>query len=96
MGPHVARMAGQKGICQCFNDVTVNAAQVMRLQGHGREVGRDVSFVLLQARNAVQTIRLRTNQLKVSRKGEVLADTQELVTTLTTKSHGAKVRFLRP
>ena len=48
MGLHVAQMTSQKGIRQCIDAVTVNAAKVMRLQGRGLEVGPDASFVLLQ------------------------------------------------
>ena len=65
MGLHVAQMTSQKGIPQCFDAVTVNAAKVMHLPGYCMEVGCDASFVLLQARDAVEAIRLQENRLKV-------------------------------
>ncbi len=71
MGLHVAQMTSQKGIRQCFDAVTVNAAKVMHLQGYGLEVGCDASFVLLQARDAVEAIRLRANRLKVWKSGKL-------------------------
>ena len=83
MGLHVAQMTSQKGIRQCFDAVTVNAAKVMHLQGYGLEVGCDASFVLLQARDAVEAIRLRANRLKVWKKGVLLAETAEVVARLT-------------
>jgi len=39
MGLHVAQMTNQKGIRQCFDAVTTNAAKVMHLQGYGLDVG---------------------------------------------------------
>ena len=39
------------------------------LQGYGLEVGCDASFVLLQARDTIEAIRLRANRLKVWKKG---------------------------
>ena len=69
MGLHLAQMTSQKRIRACFDAVTTNVAKVMRLQGYGLEVSCNVSFVLLQARNAVEAIRLRADRLKVWRKG---------------------------
>ena len=79
MGLHVAQMTSQKGISDCFEAVTTNAAKVMHLEGYGLEPGCDASFVLLQAQDAMDAIRLRSNRLKVWRKGRLLAETAELV-----------------
>ena len=62
--------------------VTTNAAKVMHLQGYGLEPGCDASFVLLQAKNTIEAIRLRANRLKVWKKGKLLAETAEVVTKL--------------
>ena len=75
MGLHVAQMTSQAGIKRCFDAVTMNAAKVMHLPNYGIEVGCDASFVLLQARDAVEAIRLRATRLKVYRKGVLLAET---------------------
>src|SRR6185369_15312347 len=72
MGLHVAQMTGQAGIRQCFDAVTTNAARVMHLPRYGLEAGCDASFVLLQARDAIEAIRLRANRLRVWRKGRLL------------------------
>ena len=82
MGLHVAQMTSLQGMRACFDAVTVNAAKVMHLQGYGLAPGCDASFVLLQARDAVEAIRLRANRLKVWRKGRLLAETPEVVATL--------------
>jgi cytosine deaminase len=93
MGLHVAQMTSQKGIRQCFDAVTVNAAKVMHLQGYGLEVGCDASFVLLQARDAVEAIRLRANRLKVWKKGALLAETPEVVVSLRLPKRPSAISF---
>lgn len=93
MGLHVAQMTSQKGIRQCFDAVTVNAAKVMHLQGYGLDVGCDASFVLLQARDAVEAIRLRANRLKVWKKGMLLAQTPEVAAKLHTPGRPERVTF---
>ena len=74
MGLHVAQMTSQKGIKACYDAVTVNAAKVMHLEGYGIEAGCDASFVLLQARDVVESIRLRATRTKVFLKGALLAE----------------------
>ena len=93
MGLHVAQMTSQKGIRACFDAVTVNAAKVMHLQGYGLAVGCDASFVLLQARDAVEAIRLRANRLKVWRKGTLVAETAEVVARLIVANRPARTAF---
>jgi cytosine deaminase len=93
MGLHVAQMTSQKGIRQCFDAVTVNAAKVMHLKGYGIAPGCDASFVLLQARDAVEAIRLRANRLKVWKKGVVLAHTPEVVVSLQLPRRSSKTSF---
>ena len=74
MGLHVAQMTSQAGMRQCFDAVTVNAAKVMGLTGYGIAPGNAASFVLLQARDPIEAIRLRATRLKVWRNGQMLSD----------------------
>ena len=94
MGLHVAQMTSQKGIRQCFDAVTTHAAKVMHLQGYGLEVGCDASFVLLQARDAVEAIRLRANRLKVWCKGTLVAETAEVMAQLLLPGRSPSTRFM--
>jgi cytosine deaminase len=82
MGLHVAQMTSQSAMRQCFDAVTVNPARILGLQGYGLEVGCDASFVLLQARDPVEAIRLRANRLKVWKKGTLIAETAPIVPKL--------------
>jgi cytosine deaminase len=96
MGLHVTLMTSQQGIRACFEAVTTNAAKVMHLQGYGLEPGCDASFVLLQARDPVEAIRLRAHRLKVWRKGRLLAQTAEVKVKLAVQGRPDEVSFLTP
>ena len=74
MGLHVAQMTSQAAMRQCFDAVTVNAARVMGLENYGLTVGSHADFVLLQARDPVEALRLRATRLKVFRRGVLLAE----------------------
>ncbi|MDR7093677.1 amidohydrolase family protein [Hydrogenophaga laconesensis] len=75
MGLHVAQMTSQQGMRACFEAVTSNAAKVMNLEGYGIAPGCHASFVLLQARDPIEAIRLRATRLKVWRRGRLLSET---------------------
>jgi len=96
MGLHVAQMTSQKGIRACFDAVTVNAAKVMHLQGYGIAPGCDASFVLLQARDPVEAIRLRATRLQVWKKGWRLAETPEVTAQLQLQGRPPSTRFMPP
>ena len=94
MGLHVAQMTSQDGIRQCFDAVTTNAARLMRLDGYGLAPGCDASFVLLQARDPVEAIRLRATRLMVFRKGKLLAQTPATTSTLHLDGRASDTSFM--
>ncbi len=75
MGMHVAQMTSQSAMRECFAAVSVNAAKALGLQAYGLSPGCFADFVLLQARDPVEAIRLRANRLMVFRRGKLLAQT---------------------
>jgi len=75
MGLHVAQMTSQAQMRACFDAVTANSARILGLAGYGIEVGHRADFVLLQACDPVEAIRLRATRLAVVRGGAVLART---------------------
>lgn len=95
MGLHVAQMTSQAGIRACFDAVTTNAARVMGLDGYGLAPGGDASFVLLQARDPVEAIRLRATRLKVWRKGRLLAESAPAASRLALAGRPGEVDFLK-
>ncbi|MBI3383545.1 MAG: amidohydrolase family protein [Aquabacterium sp.] len=82
MGLHVAQMTGQAAMRQCFEAVTTTPARILGLEGYGLDVGCHADFVLLQARDPVEAIRLRATRLAVVRRGQVIARTPPTVATL--------------
>ena len=79
MGLHVAQMTSQAGMQQCFDAVTVNAARIMHLPGYGLDVGCDASFVLLQARDPIEAIRLRATRRCTSSSASTASPLASLV-----------------
>jgi cytosine deaminase len=83
MGLHVAQMTSQSAMRQCFDAVTMNPAKLMHLKGYGIEKGCDADFVLLQARDPVEALRLRATRLKVFKRGKVIAETAPSISRLS-------------
>jgi cytosine deaminase len=96
MGLHVAQMTSAEGMRACYDAVTTNAARVLGLEGYGLEPGCRADFVLLQARDPVEAIRLRANRLMVVRSGEVIARSPTVATQLHLGGRHATVDFTRP
>jgi len=73
MGLHVAQMTGQDAMRQCFEAVTATPAKILGLDGYGIAAGCHADMVLLQARDAIEALRLRATRLKVWRRGRLIA-----------------------
>jgi cytosine/creatinine deaminase len=95
MGLHVAQMTSQAAMRQCFDAVTVNAARALGLEGYGLEPGCRADFVLLQARDPVEAIRLRAARLLVVKGGEVLASSPAATAQLNLPGRPTAVDFTR-
>ena len=91
MGLHVAQMTSQDGMRACFEAVTANAAKILDLEGYGIAPGNRADFVLLQARDPVEAIRLRATRLKVFRAGKVVAETPAATAALHLSGRPATV-----
>ena len=77
----------------CFDAVTVHAAKVMHLTGYGLAAGCDANFVLLQASDAIEAIRLRATRLKVWKQGRLLAESAPAESALRLQGRGAQTSF---
>ena len=75
-------MTGSDAMRACFDAVTVNAARVLGLREYGIAPGCRADFVLLQARDPVEAIRLRATRLAVVRTGRVIARASPATATL--------------
>jgi cytosine deaminase len=95
MGAHVAHMTGDDGLRACFAAVTENAARIMGLDGYGIAPGCNADFVLLQATDPTDAIRLRPVRLAVVRRGKVIAETPAQTTRITLPGRPATVDPVR-
>jgi cytosine deaminase len=75
MGIHAVPMTSREAMRWAFDAVTVNGAKAMGLSDTALAVGRPASFVVLQARDPIEAIRLRATRLFVVRDGRVIAET---------------------
>jgi cytosine deaminase len=96
MGLHVAQMTSQCAMRQCFEAITINPARILGLQGYGLEVGCNADFVLLQARDPVEAIRLRATRLKVFRRGQLLAETPAATSQLHLSGRPVQTSLMLP
>jgi cytosine deaminase len=91
MGIHVGLMTTPGDMAWALDAVTVNPARTMHLEGYGLEKGCKADFVVLQARNPVEALRLKANRLKVVKGGKVIAETPERLSTLHLDTRPATV-----
>lgn len=75
MGLHVAQMTSRDDIRYCFECVTSHPAKAMGLEGYGLQKGCQTDFVLLQARDSIEAIRLKATRLAVVKSGKVICET---------------------
>jgi cytosine deaminase len=82
MGLHVGHMSSRADMRWCYEAVTANSAKLMGLEKYGLEVGNHANFVILQAKDTIEAIRLRANRLAVVRHGAIIAKTTPQITTI--------------
>lgn len=95
MGLHVGQLSSVADMGWCFDAVTVNSAKIMGLEGYGIAKGCDGNFVLLQARDKIEAIRLRAHRLAVVRKGRVIARSDPVVTDLHVRNQASALNEAR-
>ena len=94
MGLHVAQMTSPAAIRQCFDAVTCAPARILQLQGYGLEPGCHADFVLLQARDCQEAIRLRAQRLVVVRRGKRIASAPAATARLMLPGRPAQTDFM--
>ena len=82
MGLHVAQMTSQAAMRQCFEAVTTSPAKIMHLEGYGIAKGCNADFVLLQAQDPIEAIRLRATRLQVFKRGKRIAQSPAATASL--------------
>lgn len=83
MGLHVAQLTSPEDMAWCFGAITETPARVLGLEGYGLAPGCNADMVILQARDAVEAIRLKPPRLHVIKRGKVIASAPRKVSTLS-------------
>ncbi|MBY3165685.1 amidohydrolase family protein [Rhizobium laguerreae] len=73
MAIHVAQMSGMEDKRKIFDALTINSAKTMGLENYGMKKGCNADFVILQARDPLEALRLKPVRLAVIRRGKVIA-----------------------
>jgi cytosine/creatinine deaminase len=93
MGLHVAQMTGQQAMRQCFEAVTTVPAGIMGLSGYGLAAGCFADFVVLQASDPIEALRLRATRLQVIRRGKVIASAPAQIAEIALDGRPKQVDF---
>ncbi|MFD1702557.1 amidohydrolase family protein [Methylopila henanensis] len=75
MAIHVGQMTSRAAMRSAFDAITTVPAALLGLEGYGLEVGANADFVVLQARDPIEAIRLKAARLFVVRRGRVISET---------------------
>ncbi|MEM8760072.1 MAG: amidohydrolase family protein, partial [Pseudomonadota bacterium] len=86
MGLHVGQFSSVEDMAWCFDAVTENSARIMGLERYGIAKGCDANFVLLQATDKIEAIRLRAHRMAVVRRGKVISSSNEVTHDLSALS----------
>ncbi len=90
MGLHVGQLSSRADMAWCLAAVTANPAAILGLEDYGLEKGKAANMVLLQARDAIEAIRLRPARLAVIRQGRVIARTPPAISELALEGRPAR------
>ena len=94
MGLHVAQMTSQAAMRQCFEAVTTAPARLLHLKDYGLSAGCHADFVLLDATDPIEALRLRPPRLRVYRRGRCIAQAQPAISQLHLPGRPARISSL--
>ena len=80
MGLHVAQMMGYEQISNGIDLITVNSARALNIDGYGIEIGNPANFIIVDAEDSFEALRLQAGILYSIRNGKVIARTNPKVT----------------
>jgi cytosine/creatinine deaminase len=83
MTVHAAHLSSHAGMRDCLRLITELPAKILGLEKYGVAVGNHADFVVLQAADTFEAIRLRPARLAVVRRGKIIARTPRVECTLT-------------
>ncbi len=75
MAVHAVPMTSREAIRWSFDAVTTIPAAILGIEGYGLAPGKNADFVILQAADPIEAVRMRAARLAVVRRGKVIAET---------------------
>ena len=82
MGLHVGQLSSRADMEWCFDAVTENSSRIMDLDGYGIAKGCKANFVLLQAKDKIEAIRLKAHRIAVVRSGKVVSECAPVIKSI--------------
>lgn len=95
MAIHLGHLSSPDEMARAFDAVTTAGARVLGLEGYGLRKGCNADFVVLQAQDKVEAIRLRPPRLCVVRRGRVVATSPRMESRVEVEGETHTVDFLR-
>lgn len=82
MAVHAVPMTSREAIRWSFEAVTTVPAKILGLEHYGLAPGKNADFVILQAPDPIEAVRMRAARLAVVRRGKVIAEAPPRITRL--------------
>lgn len=82
MAVHALPMTSRVGMRWAFDAVTVNSAKIMNLPDPTLRVGGPASFVVVQASDPIEAVRMKPTRLAVMKHGKLLSQTPPRISAL--------------
>ena len=90
---HTAHLSGNKDLLNLFDMITVNAAKTLNLKDYGIEVGNSANFIILDAKDEREAIRLTSEVLYAFKNGNMILKTTPAKRNLQIKNKNYNINF---
>ena len=90
---HTGHLSGEEDMKKLFDMITKNAAITFNDSDYGIEASNNADFIILDAKNEKEAIRLNSECLYVIRRGKVLLETKPAVRNLSLNNKNFQVDF---
>ena len=90
---HTGHLTGEEDLISLFDMITVNAAKTFNAKDYGIACGNNADFIILDARDEKEAIRLNSECLYVVRRGKVILQTKPAQRQINLNGHKAQVDF---
>jgi cytosine deaminase len=92
---HIAQMSGHDEIATMYDLITTNAARTLNVtERYGIEEGKPASFIIVDAADAHDALRLVPARLHVVKNGRVVASTTPSQSTIIREGAEEKITFV--